>query len=105
MSAIELIAAERARQIAKGWTPQHDDEHDDGELIYAAGQIIHEVIPDTDWDGDPDTWGIIKNHERKHAKEGNIRLLTIAAALIVAEIERRQRNAANAPATVKTEDS
>jgi hypothetical protein len=31
------IALERLRQQeVEGWTPEHDDEHDDGELIHAA---------------------------------------------------------------------
>lgn len=37
MSGIELIAEERRRQIeAEGWTPEHDDQHDDEELALAA---------------------------------------------------------------------
>ena len=32
-TGIQRIVDERARQIAKeGWTPEHDDEHVDGEL-------------------------------------------------------------------------
>ncbi|MFV0348332.1 MAG: hypothetical protein ACK5JO_07070 [Halodesulfovibrio sp.] len=37
MNGIELIAAERARQIEKeGWTPEHDDQHEPEELELAA---------------------------------------------------------------------
>lgn len=37
LSGAELIAAERARQIAvEGWTPEHDDKHTHGELAAAA---------------------------------------------------------------------
>ena len=39
MTGVELIAAERARQVdVKGWTPEHDDNnHDaDGALVLAA---------------------------------------------------------------------
>ncbi|MCM0757438.1 hypothetical protein M7775_02505, partial [Sporomusa sphaeroides DSM 2875] len=36
-SGIELIAAERQRQISQeGWTPEHDDQHANGELALAA---------------------------------------------------------------------
>lgn len=36
-TGIERIAAERQRQIdVEGWTPEHDDEHDDGSLAMAA---------------------------------------------------------------------
>ena len=37
MAGVEIIAAERKRQIeVKGYTPEHDDEHDLGELGLAA---------------------------------------------------------------------
>jgi hypothetical protein len=37
MSGIELIAKERQRQIdEEGWSPEHDDEHVNGELAQAA---------------------------------------------------------------------
>lgn len=37
MSGIERIAAERRRQVeAEGWTPEHDDQHAEGELAAAA---------------------------------------------------------------------
>lgn len=37
MSGAEAIAAERQRQVeAEGWTPEHDDEYADGELVAAA---------------------------------------------------------------------
>lgn len=36
-TGIELIAEERARQIAvEGWTPEHDDQHTNGQLTDAA---------------------------------------------------------------------
>lgn len=37
MTGIERIAAERRRQIEEeGWTPEHDAQHDGGELNQAA---------------------------------------------------------------------
>ncbi len=34
---IEIIAEERQRQIVvEGWTPQHDDNHENGELAVVA---------------------------------------------------------------------
>lgn len=37
MSGIELIAAERDRQInVEGWTADHDGQHTEGELALAA---------------------------------------------------------------------
>ena len=39
MTGTELIAEERQRQIeVEGWTPEHDDEHDSGELS-CAGEL------------------------------------------------------------------
>jgi hypothetical protein len=37
MTGVEMIAAERKRHVEEhGWTPEHDDEHDSGELTAAA---------------------------------------------------------------------
>lgn len=36
-TGIELIKTERERQVSQeGWTPQHDEQHDSGELALAA---------------------------------------------------------------------
>lgn len=49
MSGIDLIAAERHRQIDKeGWTPEHDDEHEGEELALAAACY---AMPDTAYHG------------------------------------------------------
>lgn len=38
LTAMDEIEAERRRQIeSEGWTAAHDDEHDDGALMRAAG--------------------------------------------------------------------
>lgn len=110
-TAIELIAEERQRQIdAEGYTVEHDDAHDAGEIAIAGacyalagaqmGRIIIEVR-----DGDE----LIKRHERKMdefipevlwpwggidwkpSEEDPIRDLVKAGALIAAEIDRLQR--------------
>lgn len=47
---IQLIAEERVRQIEQeGWTPEHDDEHADGELAIAAG-VVATVETPLDWE-------------------------------------------------------
>lgn len=52
--ALRDVAAERRRQIsAEGWTPDHDDEHADGDLAmaaacYALPEIHREVFPRKD---------------------------------------------------------
>jgi len=97
-TAIELITAERKRQIEKeGWTKDHDiKKHYDGALalaaacyaahpvkmyckeIFASGVSFKQVIPFGEY-----------HIEKKH---NEIRRLTIAGALIIAEIERLQAN-------------
>jgi hypothetical protein len=86
---VALIAAERRRQIeAEGWTPEHDDEHGDGELAAAAAcyagpawSLLREHEPPLMWPWDEKWW-----------KPGDrIRELTKAGALIAAEIDRLLR--------------
>ena len=96
MNAIELIAAERARQIEqKGYTPAHDDQHTRGELGDAAicyawsanEQVNHRpgAEPLPSWPFADDAW---------QWSPDPLRNLVKAGALIVAEIERLQRRGA-----------
>jgi len=103
----QRIVDERARQIAKeGWTPEHDDEHVEGELalvgaLYATPvSLLTEEINDKyqirlvdPW---PDSWDVEwdKRLERRSARlttRGRIRELEKAGALIAAEIDRLLR--------------
>ncbi|TIL36198.1 hypothetical protein [Mesorhizobium sp.] len=88
-TAIADIAAERQRQIdAEGWTPEHDDDHDTGEMAQAAAcYLIHDLFLGT-W-----PWDLVwfKPTDRR-------RDLVKAGALIIAEIERLDRAAAKVPA-------
>src|SRR5512141_16977 len=98
-TGIERIAAERARQIAKeGWTPEHDDEHNEGELalvgvLYATPVTLLEKVERTDSihfvDPWPDTWDTEwdKREERGTVGARRIRELEKAGALIAAEID------------------
>lgn len=95
------VLAERQRQItAEGWTPEHDDEHDTGELAGAAAcyaghvnarqwvigterdDYASEPAPDQ-WPWDEAWW------KPKNPRRDAIR----AAALLIAEIERLDRAA------------
>lgn len=111
----ELIAAERRRQIEKeGWTPEHDDQHNDGELALAAAlyatpeRLYFKVEHSTGVSfGDPWPWA---QHwdKRARTKEGKlksyastpiddrVRQLEKAGALIAAEIDRLLRRKARA---------
>lgn len=105
-SGIELIAAERERQItAEGWTPDHDDKHDcfeitDAAMCYlsvagpvSAGAKIGDIKPynldfttgEPQWPWEEESWKPSQNP---------IHNLVKAGALIVAEIERIQRREA-----------
>lgn len=87
--ALEDVAAERQRQIEKeGWTPSHDDEHDEGQLTRAAVCYAMGRTRFGDSYGPEDLWP----WDFKWWKPGNYRRNLIkAAALIVAEIERLDR--------------
>ena len=87
-AVLEEIAAERGRQISKGWTPAHDDTRDKGELAEMAGIIAADIeVTDMELDG-PRAWAadVFLRHENDRRQQ-----LVIAAALLVAEIERLDR--------------
>ena len=102
------IAAERQRQIEKeGWTPDHDLQHRNGELVQVAacymvnksdsgrlmgisqtgaGRCITESA-DVFRPMFPLAWDVSWDKREKH---GRLRSLEIAGALIAAEIDRLQ---------------
>jgi len=95
MTGIELIAQERERQITySGYTAEHDDKHDKGELASAACYfawpielgISHRQIVASDLY----PWNWSEGHADREYKP-RIRQLAIAGALIAAEIDRLQR--------------
>lgn len=92
-SAFALIQTERIRQIEEeGWTPEHDDTHDDGEMLSAA--VIYlwwgtdraaQIDPAT---GAPHGW----RWDRKWWKpKHRLANLARAGALCMAEAARRKR--------------
>lgn len=103
MNGVEMIAAERERQVqSEGWTPEHDDAHVYAELIGAARAYAREAqmnmmgvsvarrrstVP-IEWPWEPSWW---------KPNEDPIRDLVKAGALIAAEIDRLQRVAAKEP--------
>lgn len=99
-TGVDLIAAERARQIAvEGWTPEHDDEHTESEMALAAacyamtaGGYAKGQIPPI-WPWSLEWW----------KPQYGIRDLVRAGALIAAEIDRLQRIAAPGAADRKGE--
>lgn len=110
MTGAQRIAAERQRQIdAEGYTAQHDDDHDDDGIAWAAtcyaapGRIyVQEDFADGVHFNDPWPWDDCYD-KRPRPSRGNypepekatvterIRLLEKAGALIAAEIDRLLR--------------
>jgi hypothetical protein len=106
-TGVELIAAERQRQIdQEGWTPEHDDQHRAGELGQAAacyadpgretrprwvegisGRMARAAIP-LRWPWEYGSW--------KPTPDDRLRELVKAGALIAAEIDRLQLDRLNA---------
>jgi hypothetical protein len=100
---VDLISEERVRQLTAGWTPAHDDSHDDGALAAAAACLAGEetAAASSIWPDDDRSW--IYQLRAKHAVQGprdsarwtrtRVRQLVIAGALIAAEIDRLERRA------------
>ncbi len=108
----ELIEAERRRQIeAEGWTEEHDDSHQGGQLALAAcayamphGKAVSFrggseadidfslfVWPRWLWPFEKESFK--RNMLSHNAKDERIRDLVKAGALVAAEIDRLQRAA------------
>lgn len=78
------VLAERHRQITvKGWTPEHDDTYTCGELSGAAISYIEPMEAVFYW---PAEW-----HDDSFKPSDERRNLVKAAALLLAEIERLDR--------------
>lgn len=88
---LDVIAERQRQQSVEGWTPEHDDQYEDGELIdaaacYAKDSSLWDCIgePPSDWPWNDEWWKPSKSMRRNLIKAG---------ALILAEIERRDRAA------------
>ena len=86
----DLIHMERLRQISdEGWDAAHDARHTGGDLAVIAATLACDgldavVVDGRGWRGTEDAeWRL----REKHGGD-RIRLLTIAGALIAAEIDR-----------------
>lgn len=87
MSGAELIQAERIDQVRKGWTPEHDAQHNQNELAHAA---ISYLMPN---DGRALVWWPWEMRDYKPRPYDRVRELVKAGGLIAAEIDRLQRKA------------
>lgn len=90
-TGIELITEERERQISQeGWTPEHDDKHDDNELGMAATSYI---LAADDRGANPEVLLTYWPWDQSYFKPvcDPVRNLVIAGALLAAEIDRISR--------------
>lgn len=93
MTGLELIAAERKRQIEQeGWTAEHDLQHDEEELAWAA---CYYAMPSSIFEAHTDVTPADMFRETgwcdeyaKRGKKTRKQQLVIAGALIAAEIDR-----------------
>lgn len=87
------IAQERHRQIkAEGWTPEHDDDHTDEQLRWAAACYLltgRFTIAEEDF-GDR-CWPWVDGWKPGMRDDDPVRNLVKAGALIAAEIDRLER--------------
>ncbi|HEI8998088.1 TPA: ead/Ea22-like family protein [Citrobacter koseri] len=85
---LDVIAERQRQQSVEGWTPEHDDEHGNGELAMAAVCYINETGTVNRNGGKPWGWP----WDASWWKPTNPRRdLVKAGALILAEIERIDR--------------
>lgn len=84
--ALQDVLAERKRQIAKGWTPEHDDGHTNGWIANAAADMLmmgqHCI---------PGSWAWKHKHPDSPERKSRRDQLVIGAAMALAEIERIDR--------------
>lgn len=84
---IDVIAERLRQQEKEGWTPEHDDQHNEGQIAAAAACYAHASYLGNDfrfrayWPWSDEWW------KPKSPRENLVR----AAALLVAEIERLDR--------------
>lgn len=103
MSAFALaVLAERQRQVlVEGWTAEHDDAHETGDLALAGACYAKcpgadpGHLPLNDWPWGAEWW----------KPTGFRRDLVKGAALIIAEGERHDRNRKRKPATESQRDA
>lgn len=103
-AGVQMIQRERARQVLeKGWTPAHDDAHEQGDLALFAGMLLSatldgcgpEDVELPDGEGDWITPAVVHALEKWPEPVDRLR---IVGALVAAEIDRllRTRTAENA---------
>lgn len=98
--ALADVMTERQRQInVEGWTPEHDDEHENNEMAFAAAcYALYAGNPYPGQGYTPPEWPWDAKFWRPSTER---RDLIKAGALILAEIERLDRESAKATSSVE----
>lgn len=88
-TGVERIAAERQRQITdEGYTPQHDAEHDGGDLALAAAVYAAHATPEFDASTQFPRLSLWPWRDEDFKPVDRLTCLVKAGALIAAEIDR-----------------
>ncbi|ECD3895810.1 ead/Ea22-like family protein [Salmonella enterica subsp. enterica serovar Gloucester] len=87
---LDVMAERQRQQSVEGWTPEHDDEHCNGELAMAAVCYINDTGAVNRNGGKPWGWPWDASWWKPDTRRRN---LVKAGALILAEIERIDRAA------------
>lgn len=87
-NAIDLITRERKRQQSQ-FSVQHDDAHNERELLVAPFSILDDQLRDQFFSRDI-TWAtkVAAKHRGKIDLDGQIAALVTASAMIAAEVDR-----------------
>ncbi|ENT3915398.1 ead/Ea22-like family protein [Salmonella enterica] len=107
----DVIAERFRQQSVEGWTPEHDDEHGDGELALAASCYAENFALFSTWqEGEPVDWSDAPQpanwpwSSEWWKPSSPRRDLVKAGALILAEIERGDRAFATQLTPVREND-
>lgn len=96
-TGVELIAAERKRQIEKGYTPEHDMRHQQGVLVLLGTPFMERFVslsPDVeDREKRDEIDAIFKSLEHSAKRKNEVECLAIIGAFCAAEIDRLQHAA------------
>ncbi|MBU6460848.1 MAG: hypothetical protein KGQ58_08250 [Proteobacteria bacterium] len=99
-SPLELIKAERLRQLQKGYTPEHDQQHVKNELAHAAACFAAGTTSLADIElaalgRHEELWPHHQWHPDDLIKLSRKQQLIVAGALILAELERMEAEETN----------
>lgn len=91
-SAAALILLERRKQVEKGYDNSHDGKEKPGNVALAASLIAAQAYGNHLYDiAGEDAWPWTDWDKRDEYESDRVKALTVAGALILAELERELR--------------